>query len=540
MEKPWLQYYPEGIPEFIHPERYTSLNELLAEAFDCYSERIAFKSLGTSLSYQTLAEKSRDFSAFLQDLGLGKGARVAIMLPNILQYPVALIGVLRAGMIAVNTNPLYTPDELVHQLGDAEAEAIIIFAKYAEVLKKALPQLPKLKHIILSGMIISSLARYYLDRRFHNPLPKAIPFKHALKTGQQKPLQPVDIQAQDIAFLQYTGGTTGLSKAAMLSHRNMVANVLQATTWISPKKFGPEDLIITALPLYHIFSLTANCLSFLHLGVSNVLIIDARDTLGLIKQIHKNPPTAFTGVNTLFASLLNHPRFKAKDFANVKVALSGGMALSLSIAERWRTLVGSPLIEAYGLTEASPAVAINLLNQDTHQGSIGLPLPSTDIAIRDKEGKDCPQGEVGELCVQGPQVMLGYWQQKLETEKVFWADGFLRTGDSARMDEQGFIYLVDRIKDLIIVSGFNVYPNEVEQVIAHLEGIQEVAVIGVLKGDIEVVKACVVLANPKLSKKDILQHCRIHLTPYKIPKIIEFYSQLPKSNVGKVLRRMLK
>ena len=551
MDKLWLQHYPKDVPHTIDPEQYPSLNDLFAESFQVFADRVAFSSFGTALSFRDVERLSLHLAGYFQTLGLAKGSRVAIMLPNVLQYPIALLATLRAGMVVVNTNPLYTADELTHQLNDAQAETIIVFSKFAQVLHQALPKLSTLKHIIITDMgdlfpwvkrhVVNIMVRLFVDRRFKQVLQPTITFCDALRIGSQNTLQPVSYQAEDIAFLQYTGGTTGVSKGAMLTHRNMVANVLQAASWIAPKHFNEADMIVTALPLYHIFSLTANCLTFFHLGVANTLIIDARATKSLLKQIHRMKPTAITGVNTLFVSFLNHSNFNPKDFAQMKVVLSGGMALSLAIAERWRSVVGSPIVEAYGLTEASPAVAINLLSEDTHQGSIGLPLPSTDIAIRNEHGEDCKLGDIGELCILGPQVMKGYWQQTDETANVFWADKYLRTGDSVRMDEQGFIYLVDRLKEMIIVSGFNVYPNEVEQVIAQMPQVREVGVIGVMsKSGNEQIKACVVSTDPALTAEDIIAYCRLHLTGYKIPKIVSFYPELPKTNVGKVLRRMLK
>ncbi len=551
MDRLWLQHYPKDVPHTIDPELYPSLNDLFDESFQAFGDRVAFSSFGTALSFHEVERLSHHLACYFQTLGLAKGSRVAIMLPNVLQYPVALLGTLRAGMIAVNTNPLYTADELAHQLNDAQAETIVIFSKFAQILHQALPKLLTLKYIIITDMgdlfpvvkrhVVNIVVRLFIDRRFKQALQPTITFCEALKIGSQSRLQSVTCQADDIAFLQYTGGTTGVSKGAMLTHRNMVANVLQAASWIAPKHFNETDLIITALPLYHIFSLTANCLTFFHLGVANTLIIDARATKSLLKQIHRTKPTAITGVNTLFVSFLNHPNFNPKDFAKIKVVLSGGMALSLAIAERWHAVVGLPIVEAYGLTEASPAVAINLLSEDTHQGSIGLPLPSTHIAIRNEQGEDCKLGDIGELCVLGPQIMKGYWHQPEETATVFWADKYLRTGDLVRMDEQGFIYLVDRLKEMIIVSGFNVYPNEVEQVIAQLPQVREVGVIGVMsESGNEQIKACVVSNDPALKAEDILAHCRKHLTGYKIPKIVTFYPELPKTNVGKVLRRMLK
>ena len=549
MDKIWLKNYQKGITQEIDPAMYRSLNELLEEACEKHQANIAYISMGTHLSFRKLEQQSRHLATYLQQLNLAKGTRVAIVLPNILQYPVSLLAVLRAGLVVVNTNPMYTTSEFVHQLQNAQTEAAIVFTQCIPTLQQALPQLPLLKNVIIAeiGDMFSWPKRFLYNTLFRikhskyaHTLEQSVPFREALQAGSRGQFQPVNCQLEDPAFLQYTGGTTGISKGAVLSHRNMVANVQQTAAWISSVPMKNDDLIITALPLYHIFSLTANCLLFLHLGVRNLLIADPRRTKAFLQEIHANPPTAITGVNTLYSSILNHPNFNSKDFAQLKIALSGGMALNQNIAEQWKAATPHPIIEAYGLTEASPAVCINPLDH-ARQGSIGLPLPSTDISIRDEHGKECPLGEIGELCVRGPQVMQAYWQNPEETALVFYPDGFLRTGDSVRMDEKGFIYLTDRIKDLIIISGFNVYPHEIEEVIAQLDKVLEVGVIGVTsKSGNERIKACVVARDPSLTTEEILTHCRQNLTSYKIPKIVEFYSELPKTNVGKILKRMLR
>lgn len=509
----------------------------------------AYISMGTHLSFADLELRSRHLATYLQQLNLEKGTRVSLILPNVLQYPICLLAILRAGFVAVNTNPLYTASELMHQLQNAQAEVAIVFSQCIPTLQQALPQLPALKHIIVAEIgdefpwykrILVNLLFKIKHSRYAHSIAKAVPYRKAIRQGSGKELQKISLKPEDIAFLQYTGGTTGISKGAVLTHRNIIANILQAAAWIAPIPMNKKDLIVTALPLYHIFSLTANCLLFLHLGVPNLLVADPRRTKSLLKQIHKTPPSAITGVNTLFTSILNHSLFNPADFAHLKIALSGGMALNQTVAEQWKASIHQPIIEAYGLTEASPAVCINPLDRP-HQGSIGLPLPSTEISIRNEQGQECAMGESGELCIRGPQVMQGYWQSPQETALVFYPDKFLRTGDSARIDEQGFIYLTDRIKDLIIISGFNVYPHEVEEVIAQMDKVLEVAVIGVsTKSGNERIKACIVARDPSLTVEEVLAHCKHHLTTYKIPKIVEFYAELPKTNVGKILKRMLR
>lgn len=549
LDKIWLKNYQKGVAKEIDPNVYPSLNALFDESFQKHETRTAYISLGVKLSFHDLEQQSRHLATYLQSLNLAKGTRVAIMLPNILQYPISLLAILRAGMVAVNTNPMYTANELAHQLQNADVQVAIIYAQCIPTFIQALPQLPNLKHTIVTKVgdllpwpkrLLFNMLSQLNHSKYAHTLAQSIPFNQALQQGSQGQLQPVICNHDDVAFLQYTGGTTGISKGAMLTHRNIIANILQTSAWISSEPMGQDDLIITALPLYHIFSLTANCLLFLHLGVRNLLIPDPRRTKSLLKEIHNNLPTAITGVNTLYSSLLNHSKFNPADFAQIKIALSGGMALNQHVAERWKEATHRPIIEAYGLTEASPAVCINPLDRPV-QGSIGLPLPSTEISIRDIHGKECEIGDAGELCVRGPQIMQAYWENPEETAHVFHADGFLRTGDSAIIDKKGYIYLIDRLKDMIIVSGFNVYPHEVEDVIAQMDKVIEVGVIGVpSKSGNERIKACVVSSDPNLTKEEIIEHCRLHLTAYKIPKIVEFYSELPKTNVGKILRRMLR
>ena len=551
MDKLWLKQYQQGVPYIINPDEYASLAHLFDESCRKYKDCIAYVNMGSGITYGELDTLSKQFAIYLQQLGLKKGARVGIMLPNLLQYPIVLFAVLRAGYVVVNTNPLYTRDELVHQMNDSGAEALVVLANFAKTVENSLPDMPLLKHIVVTQIgdvfplmkriLVNSVVKYIkkLVPKYH--LPSAITFHNALQQGKQSILLSVDLHHQDMAFLQYTGGTTGVSKGAILTHGNMVSNVLQAYAWLSPMGAGGDDIVVTALPLYHIFSLTANCLTFFKVGAKNILITNPRDMTRFIRDIKKSRFTVITGVNTLFNALLHHPQFNTVDFSRVKLALSGGMALQKSVSKMWREKTKSRVLEAYGLTETSPAVTINPLYLEEYNGSVGLPLPSTNISIRDNNGVELPLGESGELCVKGPQVMPGYWQRDDETLLVFWQDGFLRTGDIARVDQQGFVYLVDRKKDMILVSGFNVYPNEVEQVISLMPSVLEVGVIGVdTDGSGERVKACVVKRDPLVTEEDIIAHCRNHLTPYKIPKIIAFYDELPKSNVGKILRRALK
>ncbi len=551
MKRVWLASYQQGVPEEININEHTSLAALFEDSCRKFSHQIAYVNMGYNLSYEALEQKSQQFASYLQQLGLNRGTRVALMMPNLLQYPIALFGALRAGYVVVNINPLYTVDETIHQLNDSRAEVIVVLANFAKTIEKALAQLHSLKHIVVTEigdalppikrLVVNAVVNYIKKLVPPYYLPSAIPYNTALKIGAQHPFKPVKLSHKDMAFLQYTGGTTGIAKGAILTHGNMVANVLQAYAWILPLKIGAHDTLITALPLYHIFSLTANCLTFIKAGAKNVLITNPRDLSAFIKTIKYSGFTAITGVNTLFNALLNHPKFCQIDFSQVKLALVGGMALQKTVALKWTELTKTRILEAYGLTETSPAVTINPLYLETYNGSIGLPIPSTDISIRDEKGYEVPLGEVGELCIKGPQVMPGYWQRPDETALVFTSDGFLMTGDIARVDEKGFVYLVDRKKDMILVSGFNVYPNEVEQVISMHPGVLEVGVIGVDDKDSgERVKACIVKRDPQLTAEQIIAYCREHLTAYKIPKIIEFYNELPKTNVGKILRRALK
>jgi len=549
MEKVWLKHYQPGVPQVIDPAHYTSINHLFEEACQNFPNRPAFSNMNKTLTFKMLEEKSLAFASYLQNvLNLKKGERVALMMPNILQYPVALLGILQAGLIAVNVNPLYTPRELEHQLLDSGAETIVILANFATTLQQVLSQV-NLKHVLVTevGDLLSfpsSCVVNWVVKRFKKmvppfQIPQHILFRDTLRVGKQYLFKKPIVQPNDIAFLQYTGGTTGITKAAMLTHRNMVANIEQAYAWIKPVIQPGYEIVITALPLYHIFSLTANCLTFMRVGGLNVLVSNPRDIGGFIKILQRYRFTAITGVNTLFNALLNHPQFAGLDFSALRLALGGGMSVQQAVAKRWKQVTGVPLIEAYGLTESSPAVCINPLNLRDFSGSIGLPVSSTDISIRDAAGLELNFNEAGELWVRGPQVMLGYWQMSEETKGVLEGD-WLKTGDIAIVNEQGFVRIVDRKKDMILVSGFNVYPNEVEDVIALLKEVAEVAVIGVSYPGGERVKAFIVKKDQSLTSEVIMEHCRRELTPYKVPKEIEFRKILPKSPVGKILRRVLK
>lgn len=550
-ERPWLAHYPPGVPAQIELGEFTSLAQVLQTACERFRHRPAFTNMGKTLNYGQIDRMSRHFASFLlNELNLRKGDRVAVMLPNVLQYPVAAFGILRAGLTVVNTNPLYTSRELRHQLRDSGAKAIVVLDNFAATVAEVLND-TQCEHVITTalgdmlGMPKAALVNFIVHRikKLVPPyaLPAAIRFKRALAAGERSNLPRVEITQEDLAFLQYTGGTTGLAKGAMLTHRNMIANMLQASAWLSGKISEGEEVIITAIPLYHIFALTANCLVFMKFGGLNCLITNPRDMPGFVKSLGKVRFTVITGVNTLFNGLLNTPGFDKLDFSSFKFTLGGGMAVQRIVAERWKAVTGVTLLEAYGLTETSPAACINPVDLSEYNGSIGLPIPSTDASIQDEDGRLLPAGKIGELCIRGPQVMRGYWQRPDETAKVLGEDGWLHTGDIARMDENGFFYIVDRKKDMILVSGFNVYPNEIEDVVAQCPGVLEVAAIGVPDDKSgEVVKIVVVKKDPGLTADALTEHCRENLTGYKRPKIIEFRDALPKSNVGKILRRELR
>ena len=549
MDRIWLKSYPAGVPADIDPKKFRSLVELFDSSIAKYRDRPAFHSMGKGISFDQLDKRSRDFGAWLQARGLGKGARVAIMMPNCLQYPIAMFGVLRAGCTVVNVNPLYTPRELEHQLKDSGAEAIVVLENFGHVLQEVRGRTP-LKHVVvtslgemlgLKGLVVNLVVRKVKKMVPPYDLPGAISFKEALQQGSNKSLNTPVLTHDDIAFLQYTGGTTGVSKGAMLLHRNIIAALLQYEAWLTPAIGEQRAIIITALPLYHIFSLTVNCLVMMVVGGENVLITNPRDIPGFVKELAKHKYTIITGVNTLFNALLNHPDFAKLDFSSVRLAVGGGMAVQKAVADRWRQVTGTPLIEGYGLTETAPSATANPMNVGEFSGSIGVPMPSTEVVLRDDNARDVPHGQPGEICIRGPQVMAGYWQRPDETAKVLGKDGFLHTGDIGIMDEKGFIRIVDRKKDMILVSGFNVYPNEIEQVLAMHPGVLECAAIGVPdEHSGEVPKVFVVKKDPQLTEQDVLEHCKKELTGYKRPKYVEFRAELPKTNVGKILRRALR
>ena len=549
MERIWLKSYPPGVPAEINPAEYRSLVDMFEQSVRKFGDRPAFHSMGKTITYAELDRLSRDFGAWLQAKGLGKGARVALMMPNCLQYPVAMFGTLRAGCTVVNVNPLYTARELEHQLRDSGAEAMVILENFGAVLQQVRARTP-IKHLVvtslgellgLKGVIVNLVVRKVKKMVPPFELPGALGLKEALSEGRGKPLNTPALGHDDIAFLQYTGGTTGVSKGAILLHRNVVAALLQYGAWLAPAMGNERPVIITALPLYHIFSLTVNCLVMMFVGGENILITNPRDIAGFVKELAKHKYSMMTGVNTLFNALLNHPDFAKLDFSHLKLALGGGMAVQKAVAERWKQVTGTPLIEGYGLTETAPSATANPLNISEYTGAIGVPMSSTDIVLRDDAGTEVPLGQPGEICIRGPQVMKGYWQRPEDTAQVLGQDGFLRTGDIGVMDEKGFIRIVDRKKDMILVSGFNVYPNEVEQVVAMHPGVLECAVIGVAdEHSGEVPKVYVVRKDPQLTEQDVLEHCRKELTGYKRPKYVEFRSELPKTNVGKILRRALR
>lgn len=550
LNKVWLKRYPADVPAEINADRYTSLVELFEHAALQYADQTAFINMGQPMTYRQLDKQSRNFAAWLQQgLGLKQGDRVALMMPNLLQYPVALFGVLRAGMVVVNVNPLYTPRELKHQLNDSGASAIVIVSNFAHTLEKVVAETP-IKHVMLTRMgdqlapvkatLVNFVVKYVkkLVPKYH--LPGAVPFRSALQQGAQMRYQRPTLTNSDLAFLQYTGGTTGVAKGAMLTHGNMQANLEQTKATYGKLLRPGKEQVVTALPLYHIFALTVNGLLFLDLGGTNLLITNPRDIPGFVKELSKFPFTAITGVNTLFNALLNDENFNKLDFSTLRLSAGGGMAVQKAVAERWEKLTGHYLLEGYGLTECSPLVSVNPYDITCHTGSIGLPVPSTDVRIVDDEDNDVAPGEPGELCIRGPQVMVGYWQRPDATEEVL-KNGWLHTGDVVTVDGEGFIRIVDRKKDMILVSGFNVYPNEIEDVLMQHPKVREAAAIGVpsdLSG--EAVKVCIVKKDPSLTKEEVLDHCRRQLTGYKVPKIIEFRDELPKTNVGKILRRELR
>ncbi len=553
MEKIWLREYPPGARAEVDLNEFSSLKDILEKSCRRFADLAAYSNMGVTLRYQDIDRLSRAFGAWLQQsLGLGKGERIALMMPNILQYPVALFGILRAGLVVVNVNPLYTPRELEHQLRDSGATAIVILENFAHTLQEVLSQTP-VKTVIMTrlGDLFPfpkrPLVNFVVKRirkmvpAWH--IPNAIPFRRVLSEGAGQTLADVPLDHADLAFLQYTGGTTGVSKGAMLTHGNLVANLQQASAWLGSGFKPGAEIVVTALPLYHIFCLTVNGLVFMKAGGHSILITNPRDMPGFVRELRKVRFTAITGVNTLFNGLLRTPGFDRLDFGALRLSGAGGMAVQRAVAESWHRVTGTPLIEGYGLTETSPLVTCNPLALSEYNGSIGLPLPSTELSIRDDDNRELGVGQdqIGEICIRGPQVMRGYWQRPDETAQVMTDDGYLRTGDIGYVDERGYVRIVDRKKDMILVSGFNVYPNEIEDVVALHPEVLEVAAIGVPdEKSGEVVKIVVVKKYPALTAEALIEHCRQRLTPYKVPRQVEFRTELPKTNVGKILRRALR
>jgi long-chain acyl-CoA synthetase len=549
MERFWLKSYPPDTPADIDPREMRSLKELIEKACRQYGERVAFIQMERQLTYRQLDQLSQAFATWLQHEGFSKGDRIAIMLPNTLQYPIAMFGALRAGLVVVNVNPLYTAPELLHQLSDSGATAILVLENFAHVVQSVLAR-TQLKRVLVTAvgdclgfpksLIVNYVVRHVRKQVPPFLIPGAVPFKTALRVGIRQTVAPVDVGPDDLAYLQYTGGTTGVAKGAMLSHGNVSSNVLQSRAWLGRHFQQEAAVLVTAIPLYHIFALTANCLLFAHLGWSNVLIINPRDVKSFVAQLKRHPFTFISGVNTLFNALLHAPGFAAVDFSKLQITLGGGMAVQGTVAQHWKETTGNILTQAWGLTETSPAACINPPGEDFN-GSIGLPISSTEIAIKDDAGQDLALGKIGEICVRGPQVMRGYWNRPEETAKVMLPDGWLRTGDIGRMDGRGLVYIEDRKKDMILVSGFNVYPNEVEAVVVTHPGVLEVAAVAQPdEHSGEVVSVFVVRKDPTLTEHDIIEHARRSLAGYKVPKHVYFRSELPKSNVGKILRRTLR
>jgi long-chain acyl-CoA synthetase len=553
MQKIWLKSYPPGVPAEIDPTQYQSVADLLEESFRLYRDKPAFACMGKAITYGELDELSRRLGAWFQSKGLDRGARIAIMMPNVLQYPIALAGILRAGYVVVNVNPLYTPRELEYQMKDSGAQAIIVLENFAATVQAVIRN-TSIKHVIVAAMgdllgpkghIVNFVVRRVKKLVPAWSLPGHVRFNDALAQGARATFKPVQQGQHDIAFLQYTGGTTGVSKGATLTHRNLIANVLQSAAWHEPARAARPDVTqtvtVAALPLYHVFALTVCGLMPIRQGGLVVLIPNPRDIGGMIKSLQGYRITTLPAVNTLYNAMLNHPDFDKLDFTNLMVANAGGMAVQKAVAERWFERTKTPIIEGYGLSETSPTVSCNPVTATEYNGTIGLPVSSTEIAIRDDDGNDVPLGQRGEVCIRGPQVMAGYWNRPDETAKVMTADGFLRSGDIGLMDERGFVKIVDRKKDMILVSGFNVYPNEVEDVVAKHPGVFEVAAVGVPDAQCgEAVKLFVVKKDEKLTDADIIAFCKDQLTPYKRPRLVEFRKELPKSNVGKILRRELR
>jgi long-chain acyl-CoA synthetase len=552
VEKIWLNSYPPGVPAELPTPPFKSVCEIIEHSFVEYADRPAYTNMGTTLSFADLDRQSIKFACYLQKkLHLTRGERVAIMAPNILQYAVALCGIFRAGLVVVNVNPLYTPRELKHQLKDSGAKCIVIVDNFAHTLEEVIDD-TDIEHVVTTGIgdllnwpkgVVVNFALKYLKKAVPAfSLPGSVRLKAALRAGAREVLDPVEIGFADIAFLQYTGGTTGLSKGAMLSHRNMVYNVHQGRAWQADVMDDLDRIVaITALPLYHIFSLQSNCLNMMLQGGENVLITNPRDMPGFVKELSKHKFAYFPGVNTLFAGLLNTPGFADIDFSSLRMTIGGGMAVQEAVSRKWKEVTGMHITQAYGLTETSPGAVINPVGANNFTGAIGLPISSTEVRICDDDGNDVEAGEVGEICIRGPQVMEGYWQNAQETEKVMLPGGWFRSGDIGRMDENGYVFIEDRKKDMILVSGFNVYPNEIEGVVVEMDGVLEAAAIGIAdEKSGEVVKLFVVKNDPGVTELDVMNFCRDNLTGYKVPKQIEFRDDLPKTNVGKILRRALR
>jgi long-chain acyl-CoA synthetase len=547
--RPWVKKYPKGVASEVRFDQYSSIVELLEMSTEKFARRDAFTNMGSAITYEELEELSRDFAAFLQNRGFKKGDRIAIQMPNLLQYPVVLFGALRAGLIVVNTNPLYTAREMSHQFKDSGAKAIVILSNFAHTLEDVLPD-TDIELVVVTNigdmlgfpksLIVNSVIKYVKKMVPDYHIEGAIGFYEALDEGTMNDFVAPVMTGEDLAFLQYTGGTTGVSKGAMLSHRNMIANTLMVAEWMNPLLEVGNESIVTALPLYHIFSLAINCLCFMHRGATNILVTNPKDIPAFIKLLRKTHFTVFTGVNTLYNALMNHSDFGEINFSALKISVAGGMALQTAVAERWKNLTATSLIEGYGLTETSPVVCVNPVDGTDRIGTIGLPVPSTDIKLVDDDGKEVPPGQPGEICVKGPQVMQGYWQRDDETRKVMLPGGWLKTGDVAIFDDHGYMKIVDRKKDMILVSGFNVYPNEIEDVVVHHPAVLEVAAVGVKdEHSGEVVKIFVVKKAP-VTAEQLIEHCRKSLVGYKVPKHVEFRTELPKTNVGKILRRALR
>jgi long-chain acyl-CoA synthetase len=551
VDKIWLEQYPKGVPAEVNVDQFSSLRDILKRSCTKYKDLPAFTNMGVTLSYGDIDVLSRNFGAYLQKtVGLKKGDRVAIMMPNLLQYPIALFGILRSGMVVVNVNPLYTPRELEHQLSDSGATAIVVLENFANTLEKVLNN-TSIRTVITTeiGELFSfpkSVIVNFVVKRIKKMIPPwnilgTTKFKPTLTSGKSQQLDEVELTHNDAAFLQYTGGTTGVAKGAELTHGNMVANVQQASAWLAPISEEGAEVVITALPLYHIFSLTVNCLTFMKIGGQSILITNPRDFVGFVNELRKVRFSCFIGVNTLFNALLSTPGFSELDFSRLTLTLGGGMAVQRAVAESWKAVTGVPIIEAYGLTETSPGICVNPLTITDYTGSIGVPISSTEVSIQDDDGNELGIGEVGEICARGPQVMRGYWNCPEETAQAISKDGWFRTGDIGRMDEKGYVYIEDRKKDMILVSGFNVYPNEIENVAVAHDGILEAAAIGIPDARSgEAVKLFVVKRDPELTAERVLEHCRNNLAGYKVPKRVEFRDELPKTNVGKILRRALR